>query len=161
MSRPPSGSPALRLCGGLLLCALSALVGCHREDPAFASPAATFKTYKNALAAGDMDLLWSCLSASYRASAYGDDRAALTREWEKDPRPLKAALRREIAGEQLINERIGYLLFDATTLAPQVSPFFYFIREPEGWKITTHLDSLFHRELEQAIARGEFKLPSD
>ena len=61
-----------------------------------------------------------------------------------------------------INQRIGYLLFDPTTLnSPQASPFFYFIREPEGWKLTTHLDSLFHRELEQAIAKGEFKLPSD
>lgn len=146
----------------LLLNALAGFSGCSRENPAFSTPAATFKTYKHAIAAGDLDLLWSCLSASYRSSVYNDDRAALAREWKEHPEQLQSTLRREIAQEKSINSRIGYLLFDPTTLnSPPASPFFYFIREAEGWKLTTHLDSLFHRELEQAIAKGEFKLPSD
>lgn len=145
-----------------LLSILAGIAACSSEDPAFSTPAATFKTYKQAIATGDLDLLWSCLSVSYRASIYNDDRAALAREWKEHPEQLQSALRREIAQEKAINGRIGYLLFDPTTLSsPQVSPFFYFIREPKGWKLTTHLDSLFHRELEQAIAKGEFKLPAD
>jgi hypothetical protein len=52
------------------------------------------------------------------------------------------------------------LLFDTSTLGDKrASPFFYFIHEPDGWKITSHLDSTFHQELEQAIERGEYKLP--
>jgi hypothetical protein len=151
---------AVRLCflSGLFAC----MAACGNEDAAFATPAATFKTYKRAIAAGDLDLLWSCLSTSYRNSVYNGDRAALAREWQEHPEQLQSALRREIAQEKPINDRIGYLLFDPTTLnSPQTSPFFYFIREDEGWKLTTHLDSLFHRELEQAIAKGEFKLPAD
>ena len=146
----------------LLLGALAGIAGCHGENPTFSTPAATFKTYKRAIAAGDLDLLWSCLSASYKATVYNDDRAALAQEWKEHPEQLQSTLRREIAQEKSINEHIGYLLFDPTTLnSPQASPFFYFIREPEGWKLTTHLDSLFHHELEQAIAKGEFKLPTD
>jgi hypothetical protein len=145
-----------------LLSLLSVSICCSGEDPAFSTPAATFKTYKRAVAAGDLDLLWSCLSANYRTSVYQDDRAALAREWKEHPEQLRSALRREITQEKPINARIGYLLFDPTTLnSPQASPFFYFIRETEGWKITTHLDSLFHSELEQAIAKGEFNLPTD
>jgi hypothetical protein len=151
---------AVRLC--LLLGLFAGMAACGSEDAAFATPAATFKTYKRAIAAGDLELLWSCLSASYRSSVYNGDRAALAREWQEHPEELQSALRREIAQEKPINDRIGYLLFDPTTLnSPQTSPFFYFIREEEGWKLTTHLDSLFHRELEQAIAKGEFKLPAD
>ncbi len=153
-------SAAARL--GLLLGLLVILPACSTEDTAFSTPAATFKTYKTAIAAGDLDLLWSCLSTSYRNSVYKGDRAALTKEWQEHPEQLQSALRREIAQEKPINNRIGYLLFDPTTLSsPQASPFFYFVRETDGWKITTHLDSLFHHELEQAIAKGEFKLPTD
>ena len=146
----------------LLLGALVFAAGCHRENPKFSTPATTFKTYKHAIATGDMELLWSCLSASYRASSYGGDPAVLVREWKEHPEQLQGMLHREISQEKTINQHIGYLLFDQTTLStPQASPFFYFLREPEGWKVTTHLDSLFHHELEQAIAKGEFKLPSD
>lgn len=153
-------SVAVRRC--LLLGVLAVIAACSAEDPAFSTPAATFKTYKKAIAAGDLDLLWSCLSISYRSSVYNGDRAALTREWQEHPEQLRSALQREITQEKPINSRIGYLLFDPTTLnSPQASPFFYFIREVDGWKVTTHLDSLFHRELEQAIANGEFKLPTD
>lgn len=153
-------SSAVRL--WFLLGTLAGIVACSSEDPAFSTPAATFKTYKHAIATGDLDLLWSCLSTSYQSSVYKGDRAALAREWKEHPEQLQSALRREIAQEKPINGRIGYLLFDPTTLnSPQASPFFYFIREAEGWKLTTHLDSLFHRELEQAIAKGEFKLPTD
>ncbi|MBM3278801.1 MAG: hypothetical protein FJY95_12090 [Candidatus Handelsmanbacteria bacterium] len=160
MRHRSSGSAALGRY--LLLAALTLFAACGGEDPAFSTPAATFKTYKNAIAAGDLDMLWSCLSANYQNTVYQGDRAALAREWREHPEQLQSALRREIAQEKPINDRIGYLLFDSTTLAsPQTSPFFYFIREGKGWKLTTHLDSLFHRELEQAIAKGEFKLPSD
>ena len=146
----------------LLLISLAGIAGCHGENPAFSTPAATFKTYKKAIGGGDLDLLWACLSTSYRASIYKDDRAALAKAWKENPEQLQSTLRREIAQEKSINGRIGYLLFDPTTLnSPQASPFFYFIREDEGWKLTTHLDSLFHHELEQAIAKGEFKLPTD
>ncbi|MCC7264104.1 MAG: hypothetical protein IT369_16460 [Candidatus Latescibacteria bacterium] len=141
---------------------LIALAACNREDAAYATPSATFRTYKKALVAGDLDLLWSCLSTSYRNTVYKGDRAALTKAWQEHPEQLQTVLRQEITQEKPINNRIGYLLFDPATLSsPQASPFFYFIREPEGWKITTHLDSLFHQELEQAIAKGEFKLPID
>lgn len=158
LSQPAAICLSFCWCLGLL----AAFAACNREDPAYASPAATFKTYKKALTTGDLDLLWSCLSRGYRQSVYQGDRAALAKEWREHPQQLQSALHREITQEKPINNRIGYLLFDPTTLnSPQTSPFFYFIHEEEGWKITTHLDSLFHQELEQAIANGEFKLPTD
>ncbi len=135
------------------------LVGCaEKDDRRFDSPAATFHTYQQALEEGDLDLLWSCYSTSYRNQQV---RATWRRQWRENAAEKgKALRRREISREQIINEQIAYLLFDATTLEDQrQSPFFYFIHEKEGWKITTHLDSTFHRELETAIERGEFKLP--
>jgi len=154
----------MRLRRGYVL-ALTLLIGafpsgCSKTDLRFASPAATFKTYQKALATRDLDLLWSCYSDTYKASL-APDRDAWIRAWEqKSDAQIAAELRREIAEEQTINDRIGYLLFDATTLeSKQASPFFYFMRDQGSWKITTHLDSVFHRELERAINRGEFKLP--
>lgn len=146
-----------------LLMLLTILPGCGSEtDSRFASPVATFRTYQQALMDRDWKLLWNCYSNTYKASVTSEPQDWID-EWEqKGDQQAKAELRREIADEQLINDRIGYLLFDATTLpSKQTSPFFYFIRDPDGWKITTHLDSIFHQELERAIARGEFKLPDD
>ena len=142
---------------------LAVVCGCADDDPRFATPFATFKTHQQALADRDLELLWSCYSESFRASVYRGDYATWAQEWQqKDEQQIEAQLRREIAEERIINERIGYLLFDASTLgSPQESPFSYLIHEPDGWKITTHLDSLFHGELERAIDSGEFSLPAE
>ena len=143
----------------LLLC-LALVLGCNSEDidQRFSHPAQTFQTYKYALEDRDFDLLWECFNSSQRE---GEDRQDFVERWrQKTPAEIKAQLRREIAEERIINERIGYLLFDSSTLGDErASPFFYFIRDSSGWKITSHLDSTFHQELEQAIERGEYKLP--
>ena len=138
------------------------VAGCGETDLRFVSPAATFETYQQALANRDMELLWSCYSETYKAGLPAGHQG-WTREWmQKTDAQLAAERGRQIAAERLINERIGYLLFDPTTLeSKQTSPFFYFIQEKDGWKLTTHLDSVFHRELEQAIDRGEFQLSAD
>ena len=139
---------------------LTTLVGCGSEEPGqrFADPASTFRTYKQALENDDFELLWECFSLSQKG---GEERQVWIDRWQQKPSAeIKAQLRREVAQEQVINERIGYLLFDPSTLDhDRASPFFYFIRETDGWKITSHLDSTFHQELELAIERGEFKLP--
>ena len=90
-----------------------------------------------------------------------EERQAWLERWRQKPSAeIKARLRREIAQEQIINARIGYLLFDASTLSDErASTFIYFISETDGRTITSHLDSTFHHELEQAIERGEYKLP--
>ena len=147
---------------GLLI--LLSLSGCGGEDETegpFSSPYATFKTRQQALAAKDFDLLWSCLSTNYKMGVYKGDFETWKREWsQKGDGAIENELRREVTDERLINQRIGYLLFDTSTLdSSRASPFFYFIREPEGWKVTTFLDSVFHQELEQAISRGKFLLP--
>lgn len=143
----------------LFLC-LVLLHGCNNEegDQRFAHPAQTFQTYKYALENSDFDLLWKCFNASQMEN---EDRQSFLERWQqKTPAEIKAHLRREIAQERIINDRIGYLLFDSSTLDDErTSPFFYFLRDSSGWKITSHLDSTFHRELEQAIERGEYKLP--
>lgn len=146
-----------------LLIPLTILPGCgNKTDLRFASPVATFRTYQQALIDRDWELLWDCHSNTYKTSVATESQDWIDAWKQKGEQQVKAERRREIAGEEIINDRIGYLLFDATTLpSKQTSPFFYFVRDPEGWKITTHLDSLFHQELERAIARGEFKLPDD
>ncbi len=148
---------------GLLLGSLLLVFSCEKTDPRFASPALTFKTHQEALAARNLELLWSCYSTNYKAGTYDHDYATWSREWQqKSETQIKAELRREIIEERIINDRISYLLFDPSTLSlPQSSPFSYFVHEPEGWKMTTHLDSVFHQELEKAIAKGEFELPDN
>jgi len=140
--------------------ALLVLAGCGGEEAKqnFSDPAATFQTYKQALENKNFDLLWECFSLSLRE---GKTREGWIKDWrQKPPSEIATQLRREIAQEQIINERIGYLLFDSSTLEnDRASPFFYFIHESDGWKITSHLDSTFHQELEQAIELGEYKLP--
>ena len=139
---------------------LLVFASCSSEEAnqRFSDPAATFQTYKQALEDSNFDLLWECFSLSQKEN---NERQAWTDDWQqKTQNEIKSHLRREIAQEQIINEHIAYLLFDTSTLGDKrASPFFYFIHEPDGWKITSHLDSTFHQELEQAIERGEYKLP--
>ena len=132
--------------------------GTNETNERFRDPASTFRTYKQALERGDYELVWECYSTTQRNA---EERQAWLKRWrQKPPGQIKDQLRREISQEQIINDHIGYLLFDASTLSDErASPFFYFIREADGWKITSHLDSTFHHELEQAIERGEYKLP--
>jgi hypothetical protein len=138
---------------------LLTLLGCGPAEQRFADPATTYRIYRQALAAGDYPGAWTCYSSRYRQAGLGDS-AAWVDQWRHNPAAVDAELRREISAERMINDRIAYLMFDPSTLSSaQVSPFFYFVHEPDGWKITTHLDTLFHRELENAIARGEFRLP--
>lgn len=155
--RPPMSRSPTYLIAALVAVLLH--VACRRQEQRYPDPATTFRTYKQALAAGDFGQAWSCYSERYRRTALGDS-VAWASHWQQTPSALEAEVRREIASERLINDRIAYLMFDPSTLSsPQTSPFFYFIHESDGWKMTTHLDTLFHQELEKAIARGEFKLP--
>lgn len=144
----------------LLFLYLALLHGCNSEDidQRFSHPAQTFQTYKYALENRDFDLLWECFNSSQVGE---EDRQSFVERWrQKTPAEVKTYLRREIAEERIINERIGYLLFDSSTIGDErTSPFFYFLRDSSGWKITSHLDSTFHQELEQAIERGEYQLP--
>ena len=143
--------------------ALLGLSGCGPDQPAqFDTPAAAFSAYKKALEAEDLDQAWLCYSSSFRDGVYKGEMATWVKDQnERNKAWIKNEANRQIADEKIINQRIAYLLFDATTLeSNRVSPFFYFIKETEGWKITTHLDSTFHQELEKAIERGEFVLPA-
>lgn len=135
-------------------------VACSRTESRFATPGATFRTYQKAVAAQDLDLLWECYARGFHDSLPAG-REAWAAEWAAgDPAQRAAELRREITEERVINDRIGYLLFDPSTLTSRrESPFFYFVHETGGWKITTHLDTLFQHELETAIQKGEYKLP--
>ncbi len=142
-------------------CAAAALnAGCDEVDLEFGTPASTYKTYVKRVLADDPHGVWECFAGSYRASQYGGNYETWKSEWRRTESDLKrAARRREIVEERPIGDRIGFLRFDASTLPSEVSPhFFYFIRDPDGWKVTTYLDSTFHGELEAAIERGEFEL---
>lgn len=142
-----------------ILFALWIFIGCSDQvNQRFDTPAATFQTHRQAANNGDLDLLWETYSLSYRDQQV---RATWRRQWqEMAPEKIKGLQQREIAREEIINDEIAYLLFDPTTLEDErQSPFYYFIREDAGWKITTHLDSSFHQALEKAIESGEYKLP--
>ncbi len=143
----------------IILFALATFTGCSEPgDRRFDTPAATFQTHRQAVEQGDLDLLWETYSLSYRDQQV---RATWRRQWrEMAPEKKQALQQREIAREEIINDEIAYLLFDPTTLEDErQSPFYYFIHEDAGWKITTHLDSSFHQALEKAIEKGEYKLP--
>ena len=145
----------------ILLCAIL-IGGCQTTpDARFADPASTFRSYRQSLSAGDAELSWDCLGRRYQEAAFDGDLERWRAFVSADAgRQLALDLdRREIAGEQQINDRVGFLQFDPTTVPDDVGPFFYFVKEDEGWKITTHTDSLFRAELESAIERGEFVLP--
>lgn len=144
----------------LRLAALAFLLACAGEDPRLLSPASTFATYRDALAAGDVETSWACLSEGHRRLVYDDDVERWGDHLATEGRALARAVRRlEITAEREINERLAFLQFDETTVSAGQTPFYYYVREPEGWKITTHLDSLFRRELEAAIEAGQFRLP--
>ena len=111
----------LRAAGAALLGAL--VLSCSHPDPRFSSPAATYKTYRQALVDTDYALQWACHSPSYHETVEGGQA-----EWEQSRRQWQAAqieaeTGREIADERLINETIAYLLFDETTVPdPSASP---------------------------------------
>jgi hypothetical protein len=138
----------------------SALLGCNAQNGGYETPYATFRAHQQAIEEGDLDLLWSTYSLAFRDQQV---RATWRRYWREMPsEKTRALLRREITKEEVINDQIAYLLFDPTTLENErQSPFFYFIREEGGWKITTHLDSTFHQALEKAIETGDYKLPEN
>lgn len=154
------GSTVARV--SIALVAVAALLACSRQDKRFVDPAATFATYLASIRQGDVEAVWECYSQGYRDQHFGGQLSAWEAEWKARERHYRRVeTRREISEERIINKQVGYLLFDSTTLPSQnSSPFFYFIREKEGWKITSHLDSTFHQALERAIAQGEYQLPT-
>jgi hypothetical protein len=142
---------------------VAAVAACsHRDDGRYASPAQTWQTYAAAVDSGHVDKSWACFSRSYRDHEFGGDAAAwAARIQAMDAVEKRGYKRFEIAEERVINQRLAYLLFDPGTLTPgHPSPFAYFLREDAGWKLTAHLDTVFHRELEGAIERGEYRLPA-
>lgn len=150
--------PSRRLFAVPLLALL--LICCSSDELRFSSPAATFQIYREALAASDAETAWLCLSTGYRQLEFGGDG----NRWAAHLRVGGVTLSREVQRLEInqeveINDHLAFLQFDPTTVAPARGPFYYFLREPDGWKITTHLDSLFRVELEGAIERGEFTLP--
>jgi hypothetical protein len=133
--------------------------GSGEESRGYVSPAVTYRTYVTAVSADDLEAVWECFSLSYRHAEYGDEIARWEDEWNRSRGELQGrASERQIADEHIINNRIAYVLFDSSTVVTGESPFYYFIRDDAGWKITTYLDSAFHAELEHALERGEFSL---
>jgi len=133
--------------------------GCNsNSQKSFESPYATFVTHQTAIDNGNIDVLWNTYSKSYQNQQI---RSTWRREWEEiNANEQKALLEREITKEKVINDKIAYLLLDSSTLKNErESPFVYFVNESGNWKITTHLDSTFHKFLEQAIESGDYKLP--
>ena len=158
--RSPRRTGAARfLAAAAVVAGLFLLACCERTDRRFSSPAATFRTYQQALREGDRDLLWSCYSRSFHENLSGG-RQAWEAQWDARPSAaIQAELGREIAEEKEINGEIGYLLFAESTLPmPGESPFFYFVRQEDGWFLTSHLDALFHQRLEKALAAGALQL---
>ena len=148
-----------RLLVVLLVCGF----GCAgNDDPRYASPLATYATYLQGVLSQDTLAVWECFSLSFRKSEYDSDYAKWQAQWPIQANELTlAAKRRQIAEEGPINDRIAFVRFDVTTLASsRVTPFFYFIHDADGWKITSYLDSTFHAELERAIDEGTFTLPA-
>lgn len=146
---------------GLSWLGLTFLLACgEAPDARFASPASTFRTYRGALAAGDGETAWSCLSRSHRERDLGGDLAAWRTSvaGEKGRRLAREVARLEISEERRINDRVAYLQFDRSTVPQGEGPFYYFVRDPDGWKITIHTDSLFRAELEAAIESGQYRL---
>lgn len=157
----PVPPPRATLLLHVALVALWAMACGPIEDPRFASPAQTWQTYARALAAGDVEASWACFSSSYREREYGGDIRLWRAEVEGMTGNAKRAEKRcEIVEERVISQRLAYLLFDGGTLGPgRSSPFVYMLRDEGEWKMTSHLDMVFHRELERAIETGEYRLP--
>ena len=145
---------------------LAGACGDSPDNRRYSSPAATYKTYRNAVEKNDAVAAWDCLAASYRKADFEGDLQGWKDNWpEQRPSLEKDLARREIVEEREINNRIAYLLFDVDIGKGEspTSPYFYFLREDDpsnkGWKITSYLDSTFHQELERAIASGEYSVP--
>ena len=148
----------IRYCATLVLALL--WLGCAEEDRRFAAPANTFKTYRSALASGDSETAWLCLSDTYQRLEYNDDVESWKVFLQGDGVSQAAEISRlEIGTETEINDRLAFLQFEPSTVSPGRTPFYYFLQEADGWKITSHLDSMFRVELETAIEKGEFQLP--
>ena len=136
------------------------------DDRRYSTPAATYKTYRQAVGNNDPEAAWNCLATSYRNADFEGDLLRWKENWPETHRSQEMDLdRREIVEEREINKRIAYLLFDIDTGkdGSPTPPYFYFLRENDqdnnGWKITSYLDSTFHQELERAIASGEYSVP--
>ena len=163
MSHAASIDHLQRWLGAGLLAVILILGGCDEPAPhKFSSPGNSYATYVERLLASDAAGVWSCFSEAYRESRFGSRREGWEAEFRQKGGELqKQARRREIVEERTIGDRIGFVRFDPTTLAgAKSSQFFYFILERGGWKVTSYLDSTFHAELESAIERGEFDLPT-
>lgn len=132
------------------------------ENIKYASPASTYKTYRRAIDSNEANSAWDCLAVTYQRSSFGGELMQWKEQWPKKQLALQHDLsRREIIEEREINDRIAYLLFDTklTKKERPTPPYFYFLREKNGWKITSYLDSTFHQELERAIEKGEYSVP--
>jgi hypothetical protein len=137
---------------------VAAVFACGGAD--YGTPASTLRTYQDAVRSNDPQASWACFSRGYQAQAPGGYLA-----WQKDWGQRPAAAReleggRTVALERVINEKVAFILLQTENLPPRPGgPFVYFVREADGWKMTSHMDTTFHHELETAIARGEFRLP--
>ena len=145
---------------------LAGACGDSPDDRRYSTPAATYKTYRQAVENDDAVAAWDCLATSYRKADFEGDLQYWKDNWPEQRRTLEVDLaRREIVEEREINKRIAYLLFDVDSGKGEspTSPYFYFLREDNlpnsGWKITSYLDSTFHQELERSIASGEYTVP--
>lgn len=148
----------------LLLTAYLSLTVCDRptNDPRFATPATTYRIYQQAVAGNDIEVAWDCLADSYRETRFEGDLKQWRERWSEHRILLQRDLDgREIIEEREINARIAYLLFDIDESlgSKPTPPYYYFLHQREGWRITSYLDSTFHQELEQAIENGEYSVP--
>jgi hypothetical protein len=137
------------------------LWGCSDDAQPYQSLAGTYRTYSQAVVDDEPERVWACFSRGYREHSWDNDLDKWLAEWSRQrPGRLQSVHRLQIAQERIINHTLGFLQFDETTLAAGESPFFYFYRDPDGWKVTSHLDPLFRQALEEAVAEGEYSLPS-
>ena len=136
------------------------IAGCSPDVPVYQSPAQTYRIYAQAISANQPQQVWACLSTGYREMTYGSDLQRWLSAWEQEQAERNEAVKRlQIRDEILINENLGYLQFDESTVLPGEPPFSYFLREDGEWKITTHLDPAFRQALEQAVSAGDYRLP--
>ena len=136
------------------------LLACGAGESPYPSPAQTYGTYKDAVLGDRPHEVWACFGAGYRQLEYEDSLERWLAAWPVERATRQEAVRHlQIQQEKLINDRIGFLRFDDSTVEADESPFFYFVQEEDSWKVTTHLDPAFRQALEQAVAEGEFRLP--
>jgi hypothetical protein len=137
------------------------LWGCSDGGQPYQSPAETYRTYTQAVDDDQPERVWACFSSGYREHSWDNDLDKWLEEWPAQrPGRLHAVDSLQILQERIINHTLGFLQFDETTVPSGESPFFYFYHDPDGWKVTSHLDPLFRRALEKAVEEGEYPLPS-